>query len=223
MSRRQNHFIVAAVMLAAFLIGAAPNVPGQGRDRSRTQSDAGAKIPAFKSAGVASKTTGAKELASLPAPKLSIDTLAKLIGKQPGALYVLLTPSQPTVANRGALVFVQPSLVESGEGYVDFSVPPLAEGPPTGHVVLWLKSLGNAKYLIDCFVSGSVPTVPFKVTGPDGSFQTSKLSQAKGHLLFTLDATTAGWYRFEISSGGKINEGGTGYKWHFYSCEVTNL
>jgi len=82
------------------------------------------------------------------------------------------------------------------------------------YLALWLKSSANSKYLIDCVVSGQF--VPFKVIGPNlSASQISELPETKGHLIFTLDATSAGWYGFQIS--------GSGYNWTFYSCEVTNL
>ena len=76
--------------------------------------------------------------------------------------------------------------------------------------MLWLKSPASRKFLIDCVVGGS----PFVVSGPAGS-QIIQLNQATGHLIFALEAATAGWYSFQIS--------GSEFGWTFYSCEVTNL
>ena len=202
---------VITLMLSSLLIGPS-SVLSQGRDQNKTESEAERKVPAFKGSGVV-RPVSKGSLKPSPPPALSASVMAKLIGKQPGSLYAKLTPSQPIATNRGALVFANAAVVESGEGYAEWFETEWKD-PPEAYLMLWLKSSAGSKYLIDCVVSSQY--VPFMVRGPNSyAYQKVQLNQTKGHLIFSLEATSAGWYGFHISAGSKT--------WTFYSCEVTNL
>jgi hypothetical protein len=54
---------------------------------------------------------------------LDLKKLAGLVGSAPGSVFVKLTPKDPSVAYRGALVFVSPTLVEGGENYAVWGKP----------------------------------------------------------------------------------------------------
>lgn len=228
--------VIASSAWLAFLITSSPRaVLAQGSERSG--------IPVFKGAGAERSTLGVKPPPA--ATSLNALDLKKLVGSEPGTVFVTLSPRDPSAVNRGALVFVTPTLVEGGENYAIWgkpssgkpklysqteldkfkqdmieaklaqggksSGPPAVQPGPEGSVMLWLRSAANRKFLIDCVVGGS----PFLVSGPASS-QAIQLNQATGHLIFALDAATAGWYSFQISSGNEFG-------WAFYSCEVTNL
>jgi hypothetical protein len=154
--------------------------------------------------------------------------MAQLGKTAPGATYAKLTPAQPSVVNRGALVFVDADIVETGESYALYEIH-FERNPRQGHMMLWLNSAANRSYLIDCAVSGlSIQTDPkapggisgvgaaFEVMGPDGTTQTTTFAGTSGqHLVFPLNTTTAGWYPFRITGAGMF--------WAIYSCEVKSL
>jgi hypothetical protein len=230
--------VLFGTLLAFSIITAPRELLPQGFERDKGRGD----VHVFKGNAVERSTPGAKP-APPPSP-LSVLDLKKLAGSEPGSVFVKVTPKDPSVANRGALVFVTPTLVEGGENYAVWGQP--KTGKPhlysnteldkikekmldvqhesgnssgqggavkpavDGFVMLWLRSAASRKYLIDCVVGGS----PFLVSGPAGS-QITQLNQATGHLIFALEAATAGWYSFRIS--------GSEFGWTFYSCEVTNL
>ena len=229
--------IVSSVWLA-FLIASSPReVLAQGSERTGKPGN----VPVFKGTGGERSTLGVKPPPSATA--LNALELKNLVGSEPGSVFVTLSPRVPSAVNRGALVFVTPTLVEGGENYAIWgkpssgkptlvsqsdldkfkqemieaklgggnNQPPAVQPGPAGWVMLWLRASANRKYLVDCTVGGS----PFFVGGPSGS-QVFQLNQATGHLIFMLDAVTAGWYSFQIASGNEFG-------WSFYSCEVTNL
>ena len=215
---------VVIMLLACPILVRPPAIFGQRREQVRPKSEAEKVVPAFKGSGIA-RPSRTGQLVTSPPPALGADVLAKLIGREPGSVYARLTPSLPEVANRGALVFAHASLVEGGEGYAKWYMPPVTgskfekvteERGKEEYLMLWLKSSADSKYLIDCFIGGPVPKIPFRVIGLNTSeTQTSTFAETKGHLIFMLETTTAGWYGFRIS--------GSGRDWTFYSCEVTNL
>ncbi len=235
-------FVVLAALLA-FSIIIANELSAQGFDRDKGQSG----VHVFKGNAVERATPGARP--APPPSALNALDLKKLAGAEPGSVFVKLTPKEPSVLNRGALVFVSPTLVEGGENYARWGQPggkPVLTGPDDeqkqkldmakakmdaayegrggnrpgpraapnssveGSLMLWLRSAANRKYFIDCVVGGP----SFNVNGPGGS-QTFQLKGVTAHLTFALDASTAGWYPFQISGGE--------FGWTFYSCEVTNL
>ncbi len=164
-----------------------------------------------------------------PAPiSLSPDTIKNLVGATPGSPFVKLTPREPSSVNRGALVFVNPALVESGEDYAMWG-PPSANLSLTGsegHLALWLKPVAGKKYLIDCAVQSSTPGAVFNVSGSSGAAPMQVAATGVGqHLTFVLEASDSQWQGFQISGAGSKNKAGLGTSmgWTFYSCEVTNL
>jgi len=214
------------------LIAAVPPLMlAQSSDRNKPQSGRATSIRPFGGRG--GERQSLREKPPPPPPPLtniSLQAAMKSLGKEagPGTLYVKLTPSQPTVPNRGALVFAGADVVEGGEDYATWS--PRLGSQPQGFLVVWLKSAANQRYIIDCAVHGaSVKTVKgdlapgdtaFEVLGPDGTTQTTKFTGTEGqHLLFPLNAANAGWYSFRITGSGS----GIFFLWAFYSCEVTNL
>ena len=161
---------------------------------------------------------------SKPLPATTPLTLAekKLILKRlglppaPGSNYVTLTPTTPSVANRGALVFVNLQTVECGEGWARCSV---LEGiDQAGVVNIWLRSGAGRKYLVDATLwEMGVPhdqDLALTMVLPDDQRIHLKQGTTAQHLVAALDAVTEGWYRFQVFG---VNQ------WRFYSCEVTNL
>lgn len=183
------------------------NTPAsQRREQDKPQPEAARKIPAFKGTGTASLSTNRLPQTSAP---LALDPkeMAKLLGREPGSLYAKLTPSQAQVANKGYLNFVDADLVE-GDSHAEWITH-----SKTGKLGLWLKSYAGGKFLIDCTVKGWGKSVSFEVEGAGGK-QTFDFPQTQGHLIFTLEAATTGWYVFWISASKT---------WGFWSCEVLNL
>jgi hypothetical protein len=182
--------------------------------------------PVFKGGGGDRSTPGRKPP---PAPvSLSLGTLKNLIGGEPGAIFVKLTPKDPSVVNRGALVFVSPTLVEGGENYATWgpSSANVSLFGSEGYLGLWLRPAAGKKYLIDCSVQSGSEGALFSITGPSGTAPTQVAGVAGGqHLAFVLDATDNKWQGFQIRGVGSKNKYGVGSKmeWTFYSCEVTNL
>jgi len=156
---------------------------------------------------------------------------AALGSAEPGSQYVRVTPSQPSVVNKAALVFVEPHLVEGGEGYVQFFAEELRR---PGLAVLWIRSAQPRKYLIDCAISGTSYAARdlaeagpvLAVTGPDGAtrvfdFSSSGVNPAGYHLAFAIEAEEIGWYPFTIVWGAKPST--LLGKWELHACEVTYL
>lgn len=149
---------------------------------------------------------------------------------EPGSLYVRVTPSQPDVPGKGALVFVEANLVEGGEGYAEFKNK-TEPGPLEGYTVLWLYSPAGRSYLVDCAVSGMYWNLQaqqgpvFMVSGPGNTVQAFDYRAAYDlegyHLVFSLVAGQAGWYPFGISTQPAGAELYT--TWKLFSCEAKNL
>jgi hypothetical protein len=142
----------------------------------------------------------------------------------PGSKYVTLTPSVPSVPNRGALVFSNMNIVECGQGFAWWTEEEYPHPNPLGKVNIWLKLKGGRKYLVDVAVDlGSAvlpPSTDAATMGlPDGQYL--HLTQGLGtqHLVALTEAVDDGWYHFNVA-GKKLNGGGD---LRFLSCEVTNL
>jgi hypothetical protein len=182
-------------------------------------------VPVFKGGGNRS-TPGRKPP---PAPvSLGVDVIKNLVGAEPGAVFVKLTPRDPSVVNRGALVFVSPVVVEGGESYAQWgpSSATVSLSGSQGYLALWLRPAAGKKYLIDCSVQSSTEGALFSITGPSGSAPTQVGAiGAAQHLIFVFEASDSQWQGFRISGVGSKNRLGTGTKmeWTFYACEVTNL
>jgi hypothetical protein len=183
LSHQSCNIIAIVLLLATVLIAPTRAVLSQGRAQDKPQAEAGRKVPAFKAAAAVSHSV--KELPPPPRPlSLSPGVLAKLIGKEPGSLYVRLTPSQPKVVNRGALVFGDPDVVncgyEDGEGWVLWHKKVSPSDFSEHSMMLWIRSSAGSKYVIDCAVSADSGT--YKVVGPDHSGQIFDPAQENGHL-----------------------------------------
>ena len=212
-------------VFAGLIVMAGPTLSGQGRNNK-------AEGPrSFGGRAIERRTQSPNVPQRAPAPLSAPELTAalKLLGKiEPGSLYVTLTPSQPDVANRGALVFLNTDVVEGGEGYASWKVSSSDTNSQMKYIMLWLKSAANRSYLIDCAVSGEYKPNPteegaeFRVVGPDGSTTVFKgvTGVADRHLVFSLNATNTGWYGFQLRSARQTPQ--TLY-WRFYSCEVKNF
>jgi hypothetical protein len=217
----QSRSILALIAALVCLAAAVPSrflAQGDGRKAGAAH--------VFRGGGGDRSTLGRKPP---PAPvSLSLDTIKNLIGGEPGAIFVKLTPKDPSVVNRGALVFAGPTLVEGGENYATWgpSSTNLALFGSEGHLALWLRPATGKKYLIDCSVQSGSEGALFSITGPSSTAPMQVAGVAGGqHLTFVLDATDNQWQGFQIRGVGSKNKYGVGTKmeWTFYSCEVTNL
>ncbi len=151
------------------------------------------------------------------------------------------------MVNKGALLFWDAYLVETGENYVYWGEKQL-DTEATGSVGLWIRSPASHQYLINCKVSGyryerhEVGRVgaKFKVFGPDGNSQLFDFSHnsVPGYGLGSVHAN-----EFDLFKSGKNAEahllfvltaatsGWYGFQivpqrvaqWAFFSCEVKNL
>ena len=213
--------VIALVTLVGCLVAPPSKVLAQGTDRSKRDE----AIRVFKGGGRDRPSRKPAGPASLSA--LDVKKLAGMIGSAPGSIYVKLSPQEPSVTNRGVLVFVNPKLVETGLNYATW-------GPPgninfqgaQGSLMLWLRPATGAKYLVDCAVESSSPNAHFVVTGPQGTAPLDVVAIAGGqHLIFVLEATDNKWQPFQITGTGTKSQYGTSspVEWTFYSCEVTNL
>lgn len=213
---RQSRSIPGLVWTLALLAGASVLLAqGDGRKSG--------SAPVFKGGG--NRSSGRRPP---PAPiSLSPDAMKSLVGATPGSLFIKLTPKDPSAVNRGALVFVNPALVEGGEDYAMWG--PAASVSLTGsegHLALWLRPVAGKKYLIDCAVQSSTTGAIFNITGPNGVAPIQIAATGAGqHLIFVLEAGDSQWQGFQISGAGSKNKAGLGtsMEWTFYSCEVTNL
>jgi hypothetical protein len=213
----QSRSILASMVLLTAALSSALLAQGGGRKSGA--------VPVFK--GGANRSTPGRR--PPPAPvSLSLDAIKNLIGGEPGAIFVKLTPKDPSVINRGALVFVSPTLVEGGENYATWgpSSANVSFFGSEGHLALWLRPAAGKKYLIDCAVQSGSEGAVFSITGPSGTAPMQVAGVAGGqHLTFVLDATDNKWQGFQIRGVGSKNKAGFGSKmeWTFYSCDVTNL
>jgi hypothetical protein len=214
---RQSRSIPALIWTLAVLTGASVLLAqGDGRRAG--------PAPVFKGGG--NRSSGRRPP---PAPiSLTSDAIKSLVGATPGAVFVKLTPRDPSVVNRGALVFVNPALVEGGEDYAMWgpSSGNVSLTGSEGHLALWLRPVAGKKYLIDCAVQSSTPNAVFNVTGPSGAAPIQVAATGVGqHLTFVLEASDSQWQGFQINGGGSKNKAGLGtsMEWTFYSCEVINL
>jgi hypothetical protein len=191
--------------------------------RAARQTVRQSSVPVFKVVGGLRQS---QNISPEPAPTRLSLTLKREVLKQlglppePGSVFVNLSPSQPNVANKGALVFVNADIVEGGEDYAFWDV-----GNQTGRVELWFKSPAGRSYLVECGVGrpkqeDEIPSASFKIHGPDGTIHTITLDSWGGNLVFNFKAGSSGWYGFKITGKTEIDPMTS---WRFHRCEVTNL
>lgn len=202
-----------------------------GRPALHRLTSVGDRVPVFRGPVVASRVEEQVD----PPPALDqgqVSAILHALGQppEPGSLYARVTPSQPSVPGKGALVFVDANLVEGGEGFAEFKnvTEPV---PLTGYAVLWLYSPAGRSYLIDCGVKGMYWNLQtqqgpvFTISGPGNTVQAfdyrATFSQAGYHLVFSLVADQAGWYPFAISTQPAGEELYT--TWKLFGCEAKNL
>ncbi len=158
----------------------------QGGDREKLQAETAVPVKVFKGSGVARVPESRKSNPPRKLNQLEIKDIHKKLGKPaPGSLYVILTPSQPTVANKGALVFVKADIVEAGKNYAVWRPDEKASNWERGSLSLWLWSITNRRYLIDCTVDEDAPLTKnrsWSVVGPDNVTQT--WNSYVPHLVF---------------------------------------
>jgi hypothetical protein len=234
-----KHMAVATHALVAFLaVIIAPAGATQNQPRLKERAAGGQKVLVFKARGTPLKR--GKIAPPQPPPDLSKDEKTKLLTRadlggalkppQPGDLYARLTPKDPSINGKAALVFVGASVVDGGESnYATWNV--LVADPTFGDVmtmngylaVLVRSGIPGRRYLIDCAVSGykddygwGAVTGAFYIVGPGGLKQAVESTGQTGqHLTFILEALDTQWNVFKIGSNN------TG--WALHKCEVTNL
>jgi hypothetical protein len=152
--------------------------------------------------------------------------LRKLNLPTSGSVFATLGPSAPGVANRAALVFVNPSGVDCGWGCAWWRGGELPEPDEDKRVVIWFKAESAFKrYLVDAVVNPGLPqtwnkpvskkTCPFEVHGPNLA-QTFQIASGGGHVAFVADTPTAGWYGYSLSAPEP-------WRFTFWYCELTRL
>lgn len=217
----------------------------QSIDRKQPSTDV---VRTFKSGGANPSTRDLKP-PPRPAPLSAFDLkrFAAHGAAESASVYARLTPKEPSVADKGALVFVDPTLVEGGENYAVWragSEPLYKVGQSTpprfgseGYLVVWINAHAGKRYLIDCAVQSSDYGARFRVVGPSGTAPMEVDGLPAGqHLVFLLLATESRWHAFQVIGTGSLGEATIGPKdhkeavhyytpmlWNFYSCEVTNL
>jgi len=207
--------------IACLSVGPIPASLGQGQDHKRPVDRKSVRV--FGSGGADRTLGGGKSPAPAPLDESFKIEIARQAGSTLGSPLLKLTPKAPSVANRGALVFVNPALVEGGEDYVFFEEATTSNGLPPGILYIWLKPIAGKKYLIDCTVSSPSKDGAFSVEGPDGTAAMIVGAIAGGqHLTFVLYATNDKWQSFRVSHLSTTLLPAF-FKWTFYSCEVTNL
>jgi hypothetical protein len=163
----------------------------------------------------------------------------------PGTTFATLTAAQPHVANKGALVFSEPTIVEGGQGYAYFDASDdwgelypdstyYAElivagelagftGPPNtwpnmGSVSIWIHPPKGAYFLVDCAISCQVP--PEATQGGTVSLTVAGVPTLFGadaqHAVTTIEPAGGTWTSLVLGSVGSI-------RWTFWSCTITNL
>lgn len=167
---------------------------------------------------------------SLPSPvplsAAQLAAIAKTIGVMtaPGTPYARVSASEPNAANRAALVFVLPAIVEGGQGWVKFegTVFSNVPAPSGGRAVLWLHAPTARDFFVDCTVTGGGE---FEVRGPDSTqtFDFGEEFLEGHHIVFMLQAAEPGWYSFEIEQTGDPLPTIKNLNWRLYACEITNL
>ena len=213
--------IIAMITLPACVVLGSPS-------KLLAQGNAQGNIHVFKSGGGDRSSMGRKPP---PAPavltQLDLKKLAGMVGSEPGSVYAKLTPQNPSATNRGALVFLNPTLVEGGENYATWVASgSIISGGSEGGLALWLRPGTGKKYLIDCAVESPSQGAHFIVSGPSGNAAAQFEAVPGGqHLSFVLYATDNKWQKFQITAAGLKSRLGvsTGVDWTFYSCEATNL
>ena len=227
MSRRTSPraFVIALMTLIASLLVMAPPHLAQGGGGQRG-------LQVFKGGG-GDLSTAARKSAPPPLTALDVKTLAGIVGSEPGSAFAKLTPHEPSIGGRAALVFVDPKLVETGQNYAVWGPPQTQVNAvgADGSLMLWLKPMAAHRYLIDCAVASTSPHARFVVNGPSGTAPMEVEAIPAGqHLTFVLDATDNKWLSFRISgTGEKKNIAGvqswlvSPVEWTFYTCEITNL
>lgn len=184
-------------------------------------------VPIFKSGGADRSAQTRRPPQALSA--LDLKKLAGQVGSEPGSVYVKLTVQEPSAANRGALVLVDPVLVEGGQNYASWGPPSSSTNflGAKGSLNLWLRPATGKKYLIDCAVESSSPEAHFVVSGPAGTAPMTVDAIPGGqHLTVVLEATDNKWQEFQVHGvGTKKNQTSvmTPVDWTLYYCEVTNL
>ena len=143
-----------------------------------------------------------------------------------GTVLATLSPASPGIANRAALVFVNPSGVDCGWSCAWWRDGELPEPDKDKRVVIWFKSEPLFKrYLVDAVVNPGLPqswnkpisqkTTPFEVHGPSLS-QKFQIASGGGHVAFVAETPAAGWYGYSLSAPEP-------WRFTFWYCELTRL
>jgi hypothetical protein len=215
MSRNQSYGSIMLLILSALLIGPAPKVLSQGRERKQIQSGSIPKVPVFRGAGGTNRTTSRKLPPPPPPPQILSSGFTNQIfnglGGKPVGEFCKVTPQQPHVADRCYLNFDNFSSLRSDENMASAfyeTSPAIA--------TLSIKPLAaSKKYLIDCAVH-PLETQPLDVYG---NFLTTppfpaKVSPTNNHLLLAVDATSSNWLYFQMYKNDLT-------PFYFYGCTIT--
>lgn len=192
--------------------------------RARLQPVRTFNVPIFNAGG---EPPQSRNVLSEPVPERLTLSIKREILKdlglppEPGSEHAFLSPSQPSVPNKGALVFVNANIVEGGEGFAFWN-----GGNPKGSVQLWIKSPKGRGYLVE-FGAGrpkiedEMPSIVIEVEGPDGiTHEFNERNSWGTRGVFYFKATTNGWHGFTITGGTKIDPS---TPWRFHDCLVTNV
>jgi hypothetical protein len=150
-----------------------------------------------------------------PAVLLSLYTSLGTTGAPQTGEYVLLTPRQPYVADRGILEVQNTSLFSPEDNDIYF-----ASGINSAIALFRIKPAAVGQtYLIDIAIqaySSSFGTPAFHIVTPDQNENTVGFSKPGAqHLLLTFTSTNTEWQVIHLNSNGG--------DWFLHSCKVTLL
>jgi len=142
----------------------------------------------------------------------------------PGTVLWRLSAADPR-SGRGALVLVNPYLVNAAADFMQWVVVPasspetlkLRYGTGDKMLGLWLRSEGaGRRYLLDCAVAKTALLGPttLKLTSPGGGTTSWTLGEGDQHVTWVMQASDDGWYDFQLRGDRS---------WRLHWCEATRL
>ena len=116
-------------------------------------------------------------------------------GKGTIGSYATLSLKNPLVQGKAELRFLSPLFISADEE----GTPLPLFGDTFGFLSVRINAeSANSLYLVDCAVSPKTTT--FSITELGGDVKPQDVNAKNGHLLFLLEAPSAGWYEYTIAN-----------------------